>query len=129
MPIHPEDPCLVNGVKLVNGDWDCKDFLWKWACTESPLVLTVAGKSRSLATLDGPLCRIRPPGSLKTWAFHRPARDGSVQGCAASGEEGCGLSPRRKSVNAAPPTAIDTGTARAHLEAVAPSSRSSRFEL
>ena len=37
VPIHPENPYLVNGVKLVNGNWDCKDFLWIRACAESPL--------------------------------------------------------------------------------------------
>ncbi len=39
VPIRPENPFWVNGVKLVNGDWDCKDFLWIWACTESVLLL------------------------------------------------------------------------------------------
>jgi hypothetical protein len=74
VPIHPEDPYLVNGVKLVNGDCDCRGFIWLWACTESPLVFN----RRREEPLPGHPGRASPADPdlrefLDRWAFHRPA--------------------------------------------------------
>ena len=119
---------LVDGAKLVKGDWDCKDFIWRRKRAEWPLLLPVAGKERSWASFAGRASLADPHlrGGTEEAGLSLAGPAGFVKGVEG---RGCGLSPRRKSVNAAPPTAIDTGTARTHPEAVALSSRSSRFEL
>ena len=66
---------LVDGAKLVKGDWDCKDFIWRRKRAEWPLLLPVAGKERSRASLDGPPWLTPTSGGVqRRRAFRWPAR-------------------------------------------------------